>query len=222
MSQTPVCSSERIDQYDLVSHRLARGAAALGISLTSTQLEGLLIYLSLLERWNRAFNLTAVRNPLEMVPRHLFDSLVILSYLHGNTVLDVGTGAGLPGMPLAICDPSRQYFLLDGNGKKLRFVRQAVMELGLDRVDVVHCRMESYQPGRKFSTIVSRAVATIAQVLCLASPLLERSGCLLVLKGQYPQEELQDPALSNVDLTVHKLSVPELKGERHLIEIRCE
>ena len=157
-----------------------------------------------------------------MVPRHLLDSLVILPYLSGEAVLDLGTGPGLPGLPLAICDPQRRYWLLDGNGKKVRFVRQAVLELGLDQVGAVHSRIEAYRPGRKFSTIVSRALAGIAQIQGLAAPLLERPGRLLVMKGRYPRDELQDPALRNLDLAVHKLFVPFLEGERHLIEIRCE
>ena len=202
--------------------RLLEGAAALGLALTPAQVAGLLGFLALLTRWNRTYNLTAVRDPGEMVPRHLLDSLVILPYLSGATVLDLGTGAGLPGLPLAICDPGRGYWLLDGNGKKVRFVRQAVMELRLPRVAAVHSRMEAYRPGRKFSTIVSRAVASIAQIHGLAAPLLERPGRLLVMKGRYPQDELQDPALGDLDVAVHKLFVPFLEGERHLIEIRCE
>ena len=201
---------------------LARGAAALGIALTLEQQQRLLDLLALLAHWNRAYNLTAVRDPLEQVSRHLLDSLAILPYLRGGAVLDLGTGAGLPGLPLAICDPARHYWLLDGNGKKVRFVRQAVLELGLTRVEAVHSRIEPYRPGRKFSTIVSRAVATIAQIQGLAAPLLDRPGCLLVMKGRYPQDELQDPALRELDLAVHKLFVPFLEGERHLIEIRCE
>jgi len=202
--------------------RLLEGAAALGLALTPAQVAGLLGFLALLTRWNRTYNLTAVRDPGEMVPRHLLDSLVMLPHLHGAAVLDLGTGAGLPGLPLAICDPDRCYWLLDGNGKKVRFVRQAVMELRLPQVAAVHSRMEAYRPGRKFSTIVSRAVATIAQIHGLAAPLLERPGRLLVMKGRYPQDELQDPALRDLDVAVHKLFVPFLEGERHLIEIRCE
>ncbi len=213
---------EPMDPGGPAATMLVSGAAALGLVLAPVQVERLLGFLVLLTRWNRAYNLTAVRDPGEMVPRHLLDSLVILPYLYGETVLDLGTGPGLPGLPLAICDPDRRYWLLDANGKKIRFVRQAVLELGLSRVVPAQGRIEAYRPGRKFSTIVSRAVATIAQILATAAPLLERPGRLLVMKGRYPQDELQDPALRALDLAVHKLFVPFLEGERHLIEIRCE
>jgi 16S rRNA (guanine527-N7)-methyltransferase len=218
----PTSYDDQVDLCDLMSERLARGAATLGIDLSPSQEKGLIVYLALLERWNSAYNLTAVRNPLDMVSRHLLDSLVILPYLKGDSVLDLGTGAGLPGIPLAICDPQRYYYLLDGNGKKIRFVRQAVLELGLSRVEVVHGRIESYKPSRNFSTIVCRAVTSIAQIIRLGTPLLERSGSLLVMKGRFPQDELQDLSLDEFDLVVHRLFVPEIEGERHLIEIRCE
>jgi 16S rRNA (guanine527-N7)-methyltransferase len=215
-------TSDPMDPGGPAAATLVSGAAALGLALAPGQIERLLGFLALLTRWNRAYNLTAVRDPGEMVPRHLLDSLVILPYLYGESVLDLGTGAGLPGLPLAVCDPDRHYWLLDGNGKKVRFVRQVVLELGLTQVVPVHERIEAYRPGRKFSTIVSRAVATIAQIQAAAAPLLERPGRLLVMKGRYPQDELQDPALRDLDVAVHKLFVPFLEGERHLIEIRCE
>ena len=201
---------------------LVSGGTALGIPLNAEQIGRLLAFLALLGRWNLAYNLTAVRDPQEQVPRHLLDSLTVLPYLLGDTVLDLGTGAGLPGLPLAICDPDRRYCLLDGNGKKVRFVRQVVMELGLPNVEAVHSRIESYRPGRKFSTIVTRAVAAIAEIHTQAAPLLDRPGRLLVMKGRYPEDELRNPALSDLNLAVHPLCVPFLEGDRHLIEIRRE
>ncbi|HYN79606.1 MAG TPA: 16S rRNA (guanine(527)-N(7))-methyltransferase RsmG [Lamprocystis sp. (in: g-proteobacteria)] len=201
---------------------LASGGATLGLTLDKAQVGRLLAFLELLGRWNLAYNLTAVRDPVEQVPRHLLDSLAILPYLFGDTVLDLGTGAGLPGLPLAICDPDRRYCLIDGNGKKVRFVRQAVMELGVPNVEAVHCRIESYRPGRKFSTIVTRAVAGITEIQTLAAPLLDRPGRLLVMKGRYPDDELCNPALRDLNLVVHPMCVPFLEGDRHLIEIRCE
>ncbi len=202
--------------------RLADGAAALGIALTRNQIERMLAFLELLARWNRTYNLTAVRDPDEQLSRHLLDSLAIRPFLFGGAVLDLGTGAGLPGLPLALCDPDRRYSLLDSSGKKIRFVRHAVMEFGLTQVEAVHSRIESYRPGRKFSTIVTRAVAEIAAIHLLAAPLLDRPGRLLIMKGRYPHDELRNPALSHLDLAVHPLCVPFLEGDRHLIEIRCE
>ena len=204
------------------SMRLSRGAAEMGQALTERQIQSLRQFLDLLTRWNRAYNLTAVRDPEDMVPRHLLDSLAIRPFLYGDRVLDLGTGAGLPGLPLAICESERGFRLLDGNGKKVRFVRQAAMELGLENLEGVHSRIESYRPDRKFSTIACRAVAEIREIRDLAWPLLASPGRLLVMKGRYPADELSHPALAELDLAVHPLRVPFLEGERHLIEIRRE
>jgi 16S rRNA (guanine527-N7)-methyltransferase len=207
---------------DALAGRLLDGAGAMGLGLTPEQTRRLLGLLALLGRWNRAYNLTAVRDPLDMVARHLLDSLAIRPFLQGLAILDLGTGAGLPGLPLAICDPDRRFWPLDGNGKKIRFVRQAVLDLGLANVEPVHARIESYRPGRFFSTIVTRAVATIAEIQAQTAPLLDRPGCLLIMKGRYPDQELQHPALTDLAVAVHPLRVPFLEGERHLIEIRRE
>jgi 16S rRNA (guanine527-N7)-methyltransferase len=202
--------------------RLRAGTAALGMELSGDEIERLLRFLGLLAHWNRAYNLTAVRDPNEMLTRHLLDSLSVRPFLFGDTVLDLGTGAGLPGLPLALCEPQRRFFLLDGNGKKIRFVRQAALELRLANLAAVHCRIESYRPGHKFSTIVCRAVAAIREVQAQSAPLLGSPGRLLIMKGRYPADELQHPGLADLDLAVHPLRVPFLEGERHLIEIRRE
>jgi 16S rRNA (guanine527-N7)-methyltransferase len=204
---------------------LERGAADLGLILSPDQHERLLELLRLLQRWNRVYNLTAIRDPLEMVPRHLLDSLALVPHLHGPRVLDLGSGPGLPGLPLAICEPARQFCLLDANGKKVRFIRHAVVELGLTNVAAVQTRMQSYRPPQKFSTIVSRAVSTVAAILTTAAPLLGSPGRVLVMKGRFPADELQDleladSALGALDLAAHPLTVPFLEGQRHLIEIR--
>jgi 16S rRNA (guanine527-N7)-methyltransferase len=204
------------------SARLRRGAEGLDIELADSQVEQLLGYLRLLARWSRAYNLTAVRDPDEMLTRHLLDSLSVRPRLFGARVLDLGTGAGLPGLPLAVCEPDRHFVLLDGNGKKIRFVRQAAMELRLSNLEAVHCRIESYRPAHKFSTIACRAVSAIHAIHAQAAPLLGAPGRLLVMKGRYPAEELQNPALVDLDLAVYPLQVPFLEGERHLIEIRRE
>lgn len=206
---------------------LARGADELRLALSADQHQRLLELLHLLLRWNRAYNLTAIRDPQDMVPRHLLDSLALIPYLQGPRVLDLGSGPGLPGLPLAICEPERHFCLLDANGKKVRFIRQAILELGLTNVEAVQTRMQTYRPPQKFSTIVSRAVTTVAAILATAVPILEAPGQVLVMKGRYPADELEDPALDKralgaFYLAVHPLTVPFLEGQRHLIAIRRE
>ncbi len=201
---------------------LALGARELGLAPNDGQLQRLLRYLDLLAQWSRSYNLTAIRDPGLMLTHHLLDSLALAPHLFGDRVLDLGTGAGLPGLPLAILDPGRRYWLLDSNGKKVRFVRQAVMDLGLANVEPVHSRIESYRPGQNFSTIVARAVASIAELHGASAPLLERPGRLLLMKGRYPSDELEHPAIVGLDLVIRPLRVPFLDGERHLIEIRRE
>jgi 16S rRNA (guanine527-N7)-methyltransferase len=155
-----------------------------------------------------------------MVPRHLLDSLSVSPFLRGSPILDLGSGAGLPGIPLAILHPGRSFVLLDSNGKKIRFLRQAALELALPNVEIIQARMESYRPQEKFATIVSRAVTSLAELWAAAEPLLDRAGRLLVMKGRYPSDELSHlPAPAS---SVHRLSVPFLDGERHLVEIRCD
>ncbi len=210
------------DEPPAIARRLIQGAEELGVTLGADQQQRLLRFIDLLARWNQAYNLTAVRDPLEMVAKHLLDSLAIHSFLLGDSVLDLGTGAGLPGLPLAILEPARRFFLLDGNGKKIRFVRQAVMELGLDNVEPVQARIETYQPGRKFSTIVSRAVVD-ADLLCvLKSDLLACPGRLLLMKGRHPDDSMDRRGWPSAAMTVHRLNVPFLDVPRHLIEIRSD
>lgn len=200
--------------------RLERGAGLIGVPLSARQRARLIALVDLLEHWNRAFNLTAVRDPEAMIAQHLLDSLAVAPYLAGESVLDLGTGPGLPGLPLAIVQPERRFWLLDANGKKIRFVRQAVAELELENVEPVQARMESYRPEGNFSTIVARALASVAEIHASASQLLASPGRLLLMKGRYPAEELADPALAGLPLTVHPLQVPFLASERHLVEIR--
>jgi 16S rRNA (guanine527-N7)-methyltransferase len=206
----------------VLRERLDAGLAALGLTAGEAQRAGLISYLALLARWNRAYNLTAVRDPLEMVGRHLLDSLSVGPYLFGHSVLDLGSGAGLPGIPLALLYPERRFWLLDANGKKTRFVRQAVMELGLTNCEAVQARMESYRPARKFATIVARAVASLSELRALGEPLLDRPGRLLLMKGRAPEGEMEDLTPCPDALMVHRLEVPFVVGERHLIEVRLD
>ena len=177
-------------------------------------------YLDLLVKWNAAYNLTAVRDRAEMVPRHIEDSLAILPYLQGRTVLDVGTGAGLPGLVLAIADPARDYTVLDSNGKKARFCEYAVDTLGLRNAQVVQARAENYRPAALFDTVVSRAFASVAGFVNAAGALCAEDGRLLAMKGARPDDELAAlPAGWTVD-AVHALRVPGLAAERHVAVLR--
>ena len=207
-------------EASLLRGLLDLGLTGLGLDPDEARRECLVSFLRLLGRWNNVYNLTAVRDPREMMPRHILDSLAVHPYLFGGPVLDVGTGPGLPGIPLAILDPSRQFVLLDSNGKKTRFVRQAALDLGLANVDVVQARMESYRPTQKFVTIVSRAVGSLSWLSTATEPLLARPARLLVMKGRYPRGELD--SLHSQCPAVHRLTVPFLDGERHLIEIRYD
>ena len=201
---------------DPLRTRLDQGLAALGLALPAPDRERLLAYVRLLAKWNSAYNLTAVRDPLEMVTRHLLDSLVIVPHLHGARVLDVGTGPGLPGIPLAVARPELAFTLLDANAKKTRFVVQAVGELVLKNVEVVQSRVENYRPSRIFDTVVSRAFASIADMLAHARHLCAPGGRFLAMKGAYPEEELEAlPA--GYDVEVVPLTVPGLDAARHVV-----
>lgn len=200
---------------------LSSGLSELGLDCSNTVQTRLHDYVLLLDKWNRVYNLTAVRNPAEMMTRHILDSLAIWPYLQGKRLLDVGTGAGLPGIPLAIVSqeqvPERQFVLLDSNSKKTRFVQQTIAELGLSNVQVVHARAEDYHPGQLFDVVVSRAFASISDMLKFTGQHCSASGVILAMKGTDPAEELQQlPAGFRVE-AVHPVQVPGLQGQRHLV-----
>jgi len=198
---------------------LSAGVEDLGLDLETQAQAGLLDYLALIDKWNRVFNLTAVRDPRQMLSHHLLDSLAVLPHLHGVRVLDVGSGPGLPGIPLAIACPERRFTLLDSNGKKTRFMRQAAIELGLSNVEVIHARVENYHPPEGFDTVISRAFASITDFVTLAGPHCRQGGRLLAMKGRYPADELDALPGGFQVAAVHRLDVPELGAERHLVEI---
>ncbi len=202
-----------------VHERLAGGIAALGLALDAAQQQRLLAYLALLLKWNKAYNLTAVRDPLEMVTKHLLDSLALLPHLQGGRLLDVGSGAGLPGIPLAIAAPQREVTLLDANSKKTRFLLQAKGELGLYNLSVVHSRVEQYRPERLFDTVTARAFASLAELYQDTAHLLAPGGCLLAMKGEYPAQELAALPQGVVVREVIAVTVPGLRAQRHLVRI---
>ncbi len=200
-----------------IEQSIIEGVERLGILLPDGAVERLAAYLALLERWNRAYNLTAVRDPDAMVIRHLLDSLSILPWINGPRVLDVGSGAGLPGIPLAVAWPSLEFCLLDSNGKRTRFLTQAVAELQLKNVEVVRSRVEDYQPAPLFNSVVSRAFATLADLLASAGRLCAPTGRLLAMKGVFPDDELARLPPGYVLAGVYPLHVPNLEAERHLV-----
>jgi 16S rRNA (guanine527-N7)-methyltransferase len=194
---------------------LTDGIATLGLSLDTAASERLLAYVALLERWNGAYNLTAVRDRSQMVVRHLLDSLAVLPYVRGASLADLGTGAGLPGIPLAIAAPQRQVLLVDSNGKKVRFLREAIRTLQLTNVSAVQTRVEAVRGT--FDCITARAFASLGDMLALGGHLLAADGVWLALKGRAPDDELAaiPPAFRLV--ATHTLAVPGLDAERHLL-----
>lgn len=203
-----------------LSERLLSGLDDMAISLPSEAVERLVAYVLLLVKWNRAYNLTAVRDPMEMVTKHLLDSLSILPELPSGSLLDVGSGAGLPGIPLAIAEPERPVTLLDTNGKKTRFLTQAVTELGLANVKVVQSRVEDYRTAFPFCVVTTRAFSTLADMLEGSRHLLAPEGRLLAMKGARPEEELAAIPPEFSVLEVKSLAVPGLQAERHLVQVR--
>lgn len=199
--------------------RLQQGTKVMEMALSDQQQQKLMQFLLLLVKWNKAFNLTAVRDPLEMVGRHLLDSLALLPHLTSTNCLDMGTGAGLPGIPLAIMRPQTQFVLLDGNSKKIRFVRQAVMELGLTNVEPVHARVENYHPETPFQTLISRAFTALPKMLELTSELRAPETELLAMKGNVPAEEIA-LLVPDYRCDIIPLMVPFEEGERCLLRIR--
>ena len=174
-------------------------------------------YLELLLKWNQAYNLTAVRDPLDMVTRHLLDSLAVACHLSGQRCIDVGTGAGLPGVPLAILFPQREFHLLDSNGKKTRFLFQVKTALCLDNMTVHHARVESFKPPVPFDAVLSRAFASLQDMVAGCRHLLAPQGCFLAMKGAYPAAELETIAGQCEVQAVYLLDVPGLDEQRHLV-----
>lgn len=199
--------------------KLERGIDRLGIVVTPEAMARLLAYHELLVKWNKAYNLTSVRDPAEMIDRHLIDSLSILPFIEDSNLLDVGTGPGLPGMIVALVKPELPVAMLDSNGKKTRFLNQVKMALQVNNAQVVHHRLESWQPEQKFAQITSRAFATLSDMVGFARHLLAPDGRFVAMKGQYPEAELAALPSDVRVVKVVPLQVPGTDGERHLVEL---
>lgn len=198
---------------------LASGAKQLGIELDSARAETLLNLLDALEQGNAQFNLTAIRDRPGMLRKHVLDSMSLEPYLRGERIADVGTGAGFPGLVLAVVDPQRRFTLIEATGKKARFVEQTAQRIGCGNVLVVNSRAESYRPSELFDTVVARALSSLADFVAYAGHLAAPGGRLLAMKGKRPHEEISALPKSFRVLAVHRLSVPGLTDERHLVEL---
>lgn len=190
------------------------------LTLSEQQIDQLIAYLELLVKWNKAYNLTSVRDPEEMLVKHIMDSLMVGEHLTAKSYIDVGTGPGLPGIPLAILHPERNFVLLDSLGKRITFLRQVVFQLALTNVQPVLSRVEQYQPEQPFDAVLSRAFASLTDMVTWCHHLVDENGRFLALKGQFPQEEIEQLPENIGLVSSHKITVPGLVGERHLLELK--
>lgn len=203
-----------------LSRILARGIDALGLEISTEQQAKLVRFVEMINKWNKAYNLTSVRDPHQMMIKHILDSLAVKPYVEGQTVIDVGTGPGLPGIPLAIVLPETHFVLLDSLGKRVRFMKQCAHDLGIANIEPVQSRVEEHQPQQPYDCVLSRAFASLKDMLHWCSHLVDSEGKFLALKGQFPQEELDEVSNHYQITSINNLSVPELEGERHLVTIK--
>ena len=195
---------------------LCEGAEVMNIPLSDKQIQQLLRYLSLILKWNRIYNLSAIRDPIESVKKHLLDSLSIIHFVQPGLLLDVGSGAGLPGIVIAIMKPETEVFVLDSVGKKCRFMQVVKSELALENLIVVNSRVESFKPKKSFSQIASRAFAEVSKTIQLTQHLLEENGRYLLMKGSNVDEE----DIDNLNVKIHSMTVPFVSDKRSLLEIQ--
>ncbi|MEY3106235.1 MAG: hypothetical protein RIT35_401 [Pseudomonadota bacterium] len=201
---------------DACNKILITGLESLNLAFDEEKIEQLMCFIKLLEKWNKAYNLTSIRNTEDMVSLHLLDSLAVLPFIEGKYVIDIGTGAGLPGIPLAIYLPGIDFTLLDSNAKKTRFVQQAILELKLNNVTVCHSRVENYLPETSFDTVITRAFASLSDIVKLSAHLVSQSGIILAMKGQLPDE--QD--INSAKTTLIPINVPGIPAKRCLVKMQ--
>ena len=199
--------------------QLKLGLERLHLSCNEKQINQLLNYLDLLERWNKAYNLTAIRDPFDMINLHLLDSLAISVELQGDRFIDVGTGPGLPGIPLAIMNQNKNFTLLDSNGKKTRFLFQTKLELGLDNISEVNQRVQDFHPKQTYDCVLSRAFSSLGDMVENSNHRLNQNGYFLAMKGKLPQTELRELPKNYKVEKLHSINVPGVEGQRHLIKI---
>ncbi len=202
-----------------VAARLTAGLRGLGLALAPGQVAALGTLLDELADWNTRVNLTAIRDPADAVDKHLLDSLALLPHLRGLAVADVGSGAGFPGLPLAIADPDRRYVLIESTGKKAKFLRHMVARLDLPNVEVIPLRAESYRPPRPFDVVVARALGPLAEFVRVAGHLAGRNGRLFAMKGKVPEAEIQGLPQGWKAVAVHPVAIPGLDAERCFVEL---
>ncbi|MGB8328395.1 MAG: 16S rRNA (guanine(527)-N(7))-methyltransferase RsmG [Steroidobacteraceae bacterium] len=196
---------------------LAAGARELGVALDAVALDRLGRLVALLLEWNERFNLTAIRDPADITRKHLLDSLTALPHLRGRRIADVGSGAGFPGLPLAIADPARDYTLIEATQKKARFLEEAVATTGLTNVRIVATRAEQWEPATPFDTVLTRAIGSLAEIVRVAGHLCGRRGMLLAMKGRYPAEEVAALPRGWKLEASHRVEVPGVAAERHVM-----
>ncbi|HAT40417.1 MAG TPA: 16S rRNA (guanine(527)-N(7))-methyltransferase RsmG [Rheinheimera sp.] len=200
--------------------RLKQLVAQTSLQLTDQQLQQLVSYVQLLDKWNSAYNLTSVRDPQEMLVKHILDSIVVAPYLHGSQIIDVGTGPGLPGVPLAICCPDKSFTLLDSLGKRIRFLNQVKIQLKLNNIQPLQSRVEDHHPVAGYDSVVSRAFASMTDMVTWCQHLPSINGQFLAMKGAQVQEEIAAlPDFVKVVDTI-ELHVPELVGQRYLVRLQ--
>ena len=204
---------------DSTREELQRGISSLSLHCTEEMLSSLLGYIDLLKKWNSAYNLLGSNELPLLVSRHILDSLSVAPYMEGNLIADIGAGAGLPGIPLAILNPEKKFVLIDSNGKKTRFMFQAKTQLGLNNITIENCRVEHYQSIQQIDMVMCRAFSTLADALTMLQPIFSEQCKLLAMKGHYPEDEIARlPDGFELSKSI-KLNVPGSESQRHLIEV---